>query len=100
MQYSCTKSSAPRTNLYPVWSKARAIALPPDRVATPLALRPYDLRHAAVSTWLNSGVPAAKVAERAGHSVAVLHRVYAKCLDGDDAIANARIERVLDGDNG
>lgn len=34
--------------------------------ASPLAKRPYDLRRAAVSTWLNSGVPATKVAEWAG----------------------------------
>lgn len=27
------------------------------RAASPLARRPYDLRHAAVSTWLNGGVP-------------------------------------------
>ncbi len=33
---------------------------------------PYDLRHAAMSTWLNGGVPAAQVAEWAGHSVEVL----------------------------
>lgn len=35
------------------------------------------------------------MAARAGHSVAVLFRVYAKCLDGGTATANARIERAL-----
>jgi len=35
-------------------------------VASALAGRPYDLRHAAVSLWLNAGVPATEVAERAG----------------------------------
>jgi hypothetical protein len=32
----------------------------PDQreVDSPLAARPYDLRHACVSTWLNAGVPA------------------------------------------
>ena len=29
--------------------------------AAPLGCRPYDLRHAAVSLWLNSGVPATEV---------------------------------------
>jgi hypothetical protein len=53
-----------------VWDIARALALTPVHVAA-LAGRPYDLRHAAVSTWLNAGVPAAEVAERAGHSVEV-----------------------------
>jgi integrase len=44
--------------------------------------RPYDLRHAAVSLWLNSGVPATEVARRAGHGVAVLLKIYAHCIDG------------------
>ena len=71
----------------------------PGQVASPLAGRPYDLRHAAVSLWLNAGVPAPEVAERAGHSVEVLLRVYAKCLDGGEDIANRRIGAALrDGD--
>lgn len=37
-----------------VWAAARAAALSPEDVASPLARRPYDLRHAAVSTWLNA----------------------------------------------
>jgi hypothetical protein len=36
-----------------------------------------------------------QVAERAGHSVAVLLRVYAKCIDGQDQIARRRIEEAL-----
>jgi integrase len=63
--------------------------------ASPLARRVYDLRHACVSTWLNGGVPPAQVAEWAGHSVAVLLRVYAKCIDGQDQIAKRRIEDAL-----
>jgi integrase len=35
-----------------VWHRAREQALTLDELATPLARRPYDLRHAAVSTWL------------------------------------------------
>lgn len=81
-----------------VWREARTLAFTPDQVASPLARRPYDLRHAAVSFWLNSGVPATKVALRAGHSVDVLLRVYAKCLDGDDDIANKRIDDALGDD--
>jgi len=46
----------------------------PAQGASPLARRPYDLRHAAVSLWLSAGVPPAQVAERAGHSVEVLLR--------------------------
>ena len=57
--------------------------------------RVYDLRHACVSTWLNGGIPPAQVAEWAGHSVAVLLKVYAKCIDGQDQIAKRRIEDAL-----
>jgi integrase len=78
-----------------VWRAARLIALAPDQQASPLAARPYDLRHAAVSLWLNAGVPAPTVARRAGHSVEVLLRVYAACIDGEDGIANARISDAL-----
>jgi len=49
------------------------------------------LRHAAVSLWLNIGVPATTIARRGGHSVDVLRRVYANCIDGDEEIANQRI---------
>ena len=46
--------------------------------------KPYDFRHAGVSWRLNSGTPATLVAEWAGHTVEVLYRIYAHCLDGDD----------------
>ncbi|MEV7011146.1 tyrosine-type recombinase/integrase [Streptosporangium sp. NPDC051022] len=78
-----------------VWQEARKLAFTPAQVASPLARRPYDLRHAAVSLWLNAGVPAPEVAERAGHSVDVLLRVYAKCLDGQKDVANRRIDDAL-----
>jgi hypothetical protein len=69
--------------------------LPPAEYASPLVKRVYDLQHACVSTGLNGGVPAAQVAEWAGHSVAVLLKVYAKCIDGQDQIAKRRIEDAL-----
>ena len=78
-----------------VWKKARELALTPEEAASPLARRPYDLRHAAVSTWLNGGVPATQVAEWAGHSVAVLLRVYAKCIAGQGNVAREQIGRAL-----
>jgi integrase len=83
------------TAISDVWAEARTLAMTPEQVASPLASRPYDLRHAAVSLWLNAGVPAPDVAERAGHSVEVLLRVYAKCLDEGQDLANARIEAAL-----
>lgn len=82
-----------------VWRAARQKALPASEVASPLAGRPYDLRHACVSLWLNAGVPATQVAEWAGHGVDVLMRVYAKCIYGQDEAARRRIEAALhDGD--
>src|SRR5262249_38293953 len=80
-----------------VWQEARSLALPPAQVHSPLAGRPYDLRHAGVSLWLNAGVPAPEVADRAGHSVEVLLKIYAKCLDGDADRMNRRIEAALAG---
>lgn len=78
-----------------VWSKARAAALSAQEAASPLGRRPYDLRHAAVSTWLNGGVPAPQVAAWAGHSVDVLLRVYAKCIAGQEDAARRRVEEAL-----
>lgn len=63
--------------------------------ASPIAGRPYDLRHGGVSLWLNAGVPATDVAARAGHTVAVLLRVYAKCVDGRSDEINRRIDAAL-----
>jgi integrase len=34
------------------WARARASALTDEQVHSPLAARPYDLRHAAASLWL------------------------------------------------
>jgi hypothetical protein len=36
-----------------VWANARERVFTTEVVADPLAKRPYDLHHAAVSTWLN-----------------------------------------------
>ncbi|MEU4330397.1 tyrosine-type recombinase/integrase [Nonomuraea dietziae] len=79
-----------------VWQEARRLALTSDQAASQLAARPYDLRHAALSLWLNAGVPATEVAKRAGHGVDVLLRVYAKCLDGQQERANGKINNALD----
>jgi hypothetical protein len=70
-------------------------ALGPSQLRTTLARRPYDLRHAAVSTWLNAGVQAPQVAEWARHTVHVLMRVYTKCIYGQEEAARCRIEAAL-----
>ncbi|MEU7743220.1 tyrosine-type recombinase/integrase [Nonomuraea sp. NPDC049158] len=78
-----------------VWQLARAAVFGSAQAASPLAERPYDLRHACVSTWLNAGVPAPQVAEWAGHSVNVLLRVYAACIVGQDDMSKQRIAAAL-----
>ncbi|MEW2029665.1 tyrosine-type recombinase/integrase [Streptomyces roseifaciens] len=78
------------------WEEARAYALPPDRVESPLAGRPYDLRHACITRWLNAGVPIAEVARRVGNSPEVIHRRYHGCIDGHEEAANAKIAKALE----
>jgi integrase len=80
------------------WIKARQVALTAAEQASPLARRPYDLRHACLSTWLNGGVYPTQVAEWAGHSVDVLLRIYAKCIAGQDELAKRRISEALQQD--
>ena len=75
------------------WQSARALALGPELAASGLARRPYDLRHAALSLWLNSGGDPAQIAARAGHSVAVLLTVYSHCIHGRDDLLNQQIDQ-------
>jgi integrase len=77
------------------WIRARHEALTAAEQASPLARRPYDLRHACLSTWLNGGVYPTQVAVWAGHSVDVLLRIYAKCVVGQDELAKRRISDAL-----
>lgn len=79
-----------------VWKRARPLGMSPDRAASVLLGRPYDLRHAGISVRLYAGVPAKQVADWAGHSVEVLQRVYSKVLEGFDETWFARIDDVLD----
>jgi integrase len=88
-------SELPKLTITRSWKQAREDTFAPDVAASPLASPPYDLRHAAVSTWLNGGVPPTQVALWAGQSVEILFRFYAKCLDGGEAELYRRIETVL-----
>lgn len=74
-----------------IFHKARAAAFTEAEAASLVAQRPYDLRHAAVSTWLNATGDPAQVAEWAGHTVDVLLRVYARCIAGRQEAAKRRI---------
>ena len=75
-----------------MWDRARRDALAPAEYASPLARRVYDLRHACLSTWLSAGVLPVQVAKWAGYSVAVVLRIYAKCIDGQDQLNKHRIQ--------
>ncbi len=85
----------PKLTIVRAWKRAREAAFTPEVVASPLARTPYDLRHAAVSTWLNGGVPPTDVAEWAGQSVEILLRIYAKCLDRGTQVLRQRVEAAL-----
>ncbi|MGW9133533.1 integrase [Streptomyces sp. NPDC055681] len=60
-----------------------------------MAKRSYDLRHAGISFWLYSGVDPAECERRAGQSIEVLFRFYAKFLDGHQEHANRLIEQSM-----
>ncbi|MEV4941442.1 tyrosine-type recombinase/integrase [Streptomyces zaomyceticus] len=77
------------------WARARKHALTRMELASGLAKRPYDLRHAGISFWLYSGVDPAECARRAGQSIEVLFRFYAKFLDGVREQANRLIEQSM-----
>lgn len=89
------RTEMPKGTINRTWRAARRAAFTPEVEASPLARTPYDLRHAAVSTWLNGGVPPADVAAWAGHSVDVLLKIYAKCLDGGKAELRQRVQKAL-----
>lgn len=59
------------------------------------SVTPYGCRHAAATTWLRAGVPLGEVARRLGHSVETLVSTYVGALEGDEAVANARIEEAI-----
>ena len=77
------------------WRHARSQALTEQEQRSPLAATPYALRHTCVSTWLNAGTSETLVAAWAGHSVAVLKHIYAKCTVGEDDRAMRRISAAL-----
>ncbi|MEU6851724.1 hypothetical protein ABZ901_17580 [Actinacidiphila alni] len=66
-----------------------------EGLETPLAEVPYCLRQAGISLWIKAGVDPVEAARRAGHSVAVLFRFYAKILRGVQDRANELIALAL-----
>jgi integrase len=78
-----------------VWREARPLAFTPAQLASGFAENPYDNRHAGISVMLNAGVDATDVAERAGNSAEVIHRVYGHRTAGRDQINNLKVEAFL-----
>jgi len=77
------------------WKEARELALTPDQVKSKLAETPYTGRHSAVSMHLSAGMDPADIAERAGNSVEVLLRIYAKFVLGREETNNKKVDSVL-----
>ena len=71
-------------------SQARAAAFTEAEAESLVAQRPYDLRHAAVSTWLNATGDPAQVAEAGRSHRDVLLQVHAKCISGRQEAAKGR----------
>lgn len=78
-----------------VRAKARTALVTQVETASLLARRPYDLRHVRVPFRLSSGVDPMGCARRAGHTIAVLFRVFAKVLAHTQERANRRIDEAL-----
>ena len=62
-------------------------------------MKHYDLRHAALSLWLNATGAPGEIAARAGNSVRMLQHVYRHCIDGREDLIGQQIEGALDPDS-
>ncbi|WP_329367115.1 site-specific integrase [Streptomyces sp. NBC_00669] len=78
-----------------LWQAARREVLSAEEVEAPLAEVPYCLRQAGISLWIRAGADPVEAARRAGHSVAVLFRFYAKILRGVQHRTNELISEAL-----
>jgi hypothetical protein len=87
---SANRSTAAHGTL-PAWPRSARNWPPPQSP-------PCDLRHAALTFWLNATGEPAEIAARAGISARVLHEVYLHCIDSQDDLISQQIEDALDGD--
>ncbi len=78
-----------------VWRPSRSEVFAPD---DPLSgATPHDLRHSAITVWLNAGVPLKTAQVWSGHKTAsVLLDTYLGVMQGDEAIALQRFEELID----
>lgn len=83
-----------------VWHETRELALPPDLVGSPLAARPYDLRHSAPSTWLNvTEVVGERVEPDANQSAVQLVHYAAAALGASSGKRACQAARAGEGRN-
>jgi integrase len=77
-----------------VWAPAKEAVFDED---DPLRrARRHDLRHAAITAWLNAGVPLKTAQAWSGHKTAsVLLDTYLGVMRGDEEVALARLEAFL-----
>lgn len=77
-----------------VWSRARQTLFSED---DPLrSVRRHDLRHSAITAWLNAGVPLKTAQLWSGHKTAsVLLNTYLGVLRGDESLARERWATTL-----
>ncbi|MDQ3431820.1 MAG: site-specific integrase [Actinomycetota bacterium] len=77
-----------------IWSKARDAVFEED---SPLrAARRHDLRHSAITTWLNAGIPLKTAQRWSGHkTLSVLLDTYLGVMKADEEVARERFEAAL-----
>jgi len=80
-----------------VWNAARHATFP---ASSPLQqVRLHDLRHAAITGWLNAGVPLKTAQAWSGHkTLSVLLDTYLGVMHGDTQVGLARWEQALAAD--
>lgn len=95
----CTAPNGGRINLSnfnrDVWKPARSQALP---AGSPLRkVRRHDLRHSAITAWLNAGVLLKTAQQWSGHrQMSVLSDTYLGVTMGGAAVSLRRVEEALD----
>lgn len=85
----------PKGTIAKTWRPTRAEVFTPGGPRLPArghTLRPTPRRGVHVA---QRGVPATNVAEWAGHSVEILLKIYAKCLDGGTEVLRQRVQQAL-----
>ena len=77
-----------------IWAAAREQTFPAD--SSLRNARRHDLRHAAITAWLNAGVPLKTCQAWSGHAtVSVLLDTYLGAVRGDHQLGRSRVDTTL-----